>query len=361
MWRLFAAVFALVILSGAGKAKPSDLGILGLSAPNWSVEQWINLPGGEETLDIEFFQGKVLYLYCFQSWCPGCHRHGFPTLRQVMSEFGDDDRVAFVAVQTAFEGFHVNDFRGAVTTADRYDLTIPVGHTGSQKQPSQLMKRYRTGGTPWTIIIDAEGMVQYNDFHIDPDKAVTLMNRLVEHEHNKTKSPSLPQSRAGRDMIGKRLSLDGLHFISSEDKPIDLADRVTFVRWWTDTCPYCAASLPAIESLRERFADTDVRAIAVYHPKPPHTVSDDIILKAARARGYSGPVAVDSDWSVLEREYLDGHSRQATSVSFLLDREGVVRYVHPGPEFQPSDAADKRQENADYNDIAAAIQMLLQE
>ena len=65
--------------------------------------QWLNLPSGKKKIDIQDYQGKVLYLFCFQSWCPGCHSSGFPTLQKVMSRFKDNDDVAFVAIQTVFE------------------------------------------------------------------------------------------------------------------------------------------------------------------------------------------------------------------------------------------------------------------
>lgn len=43
----------------------------------------------------------------------------------------------------------------------------------------EIMKNYRSGGTPWTAIIDPQGMVAYNSFHIDTDKAVALMEKLL--------------------------------------------------------------------------------------------------------------------------------------------------------------------------------------
>src|SRR5215208_1256430 len=46
----------------------------------------------------------------------------------------------------------------------------------------------------------------------------------------------------------------------------------TLYRWWTDSCAYCKASLPAIESLRRRFEPRGLRVVAVYHPKPPRDV-----------------------------------------------------------------------------------------
>ena len=50
----------------------------------------------------------------------------------------------------------------------------------------------------------------------------------------------------------------------------------------------------------------------------------------ARDYGFHFPVAIDRDWRTLHRWWLDGHDRGFTSVSFLIDGRGVIRYVHPG-------------------------------
>lgn len=47
--------------------------------------------------------------------------------------------------------------------------------------------------------------------------------------------------------------------------------------------------------------------------------------------GIEFPVAVDADWT-LRSWWLDGRERVFTSVTFVLDREGVVRQVHRGGE-----------------------------
>ncbi|GAB4324784.1 MAG: hypothetical protein Kow0059_20540 [Candidatus Sumerlaeia bacterium] len=121
----------------------------------------------------------MLYLFAFQFWCPGCHKAGFPTLTKVINHYRGDDRVALLAVQTAFEGFSSNSPEQAKRTADRYNLTIPVGHSGSPGTPSTVMKPYRTGGTPWTVIIAPDGVVKFNDFHITPEEAISLIGALL--------------------------------------------------------------------------------------------------------------------------------------------------------------------------------------
>ena len=46
----------------------------------------------------------------------------------------------------------------------------------------EIMRNYRSGGTPWTVIIDPEGAVVYNHFHIEPKSAVALIEKLLYYE-----------------------------------------------------------------------------------------------------------------------------------------------------------------------------------
>ena len=106
------------------------------------------------------------------------------TLKEVSEHFVASDDVAFVAVQTVFEGFGANTSEKALATVQSFDLDIPVGHdTGSDNRHSTLMARYRSGGTPWTIIIDRDGIVQFNGFQIESKEAIRLIDRLLDDLH----------------------------------------------------------------------------------------------------------------------------------------------------------------------------------
>ncbi|MCH7870168.1 MAG: TlpA family protein disulfide reductase [Planctomycetes bacterium] len=174
---------ALLTSAGGGTeiaAQRAAPGILNKPAPGWGVKKWLNLADGVRSLDVSDFKGKVLYLYCFQSWCPGCHSHGFPTLQKMIKRYQGNDDVVFVAVQTVFEGFGSNTFEHAKRIAKRYDLDIPIGQSGENGKRSPLMRAYRTGGTPWTVIIDRNGVVRFNDFHAKEPQASELIDRLLE-------------------------------------------------------------------------------------------------------------------------------------------------------------------------------------
>ncbi len=174
------AVGVLLVIASAATAE-NERGILGKPAPEWSVDHWLNLSPGKNKIDIQDFHGKVVYLFCFQSWCPGCHSSGFPTLQKVMSRFKDNDEVAFVAIQTVFEGFASNTFDHAKQVARKYKLTIPVGQSGEPGKRSHVMARYRSGGTPWVVIIDRDGVVRYNGFHVGVDQADRLVRAALKN------------------------------------------------------------------------------------------------------------------------------------------------------------------------------------
>lgn len=126
--------------------------------------------------------------------------------------------------------------------------------------------------------------------------------------------------------IGPPLSLEGLR------------GKVVLLRWWTEGCHYCAATLPELDALRRAHAGDGLVVIGVFHPKPPHEVSDRRIAALAKRLGFAGRIAVDRDWTTLERYWLaDRPERSWTSVSFLVDRQGDIRWVHGGGEYHRSD------------------------
>ena len=59
-------------------------------------------------------------------------------------------------------------------------LPIPTAHDpGPSGRGSLLMRRYRSGGTPWTILIDRKGVVRFNGFRIHPDAALRQVEALL--------------------------------------------------------------------------------------------------------------------------------------------------------------------------------------
>jgi thiol-disulfide isomerase/thioredoxin len=148
-------------------------------------------------------------------------------------------------------------------------------------------------------------------------------------------------------------------------KPTDLQKlrgKVVLLRWWTDGCHFCAATLPEIEELRRRHAADGLVVIGVFHPKPPRPVSDKQIVATAEKLGYHGPIAVDGQWRTLERYWLSGHpERNWTSVSFLIDRRGTLRWVHGGGEYHRSDDPRHQRCTVQFGELERALAEALAE
>jgi thiol-disulfide isomerase/thioredoxin len=139
-----------------------------------------------------------------------------------------------------------------------------------------------------------------------------------------------------------------------------LRGKVVLLRWWTEQCHFCRTTLPVLEQVRREHPDLVV--IGVFHPKPPRKVSDQHILEIADQIGFDGPIAVDQAWKTLNRYWLDANpERNWTSVSFLIDRQGRIRWVHGGGEYHPSTDPAHARCNKQYEDFEQHLTTLLNE
>lgn len=165
-----------------GAQAQSSRGIVGRLAPEVYLDYWIDGDGNPTKFSVTDNTGKWIMLKCFQDWCPGCHSSGFPTLKAFADEFWGHPQVTMAGVQTVFEGHSVNTLDDVRKNQLRYELPIPMGHDpgnpDTHSRP-QVMKNYRTGGTPWIIIIDPSGTVVFNDFHLNTEKLIEYVHQQI--------------------------------------------------------------------------------------------------------------------------------------------------------------------------------------
>lgn len=134
----------------------------------------------------------------------------------------------------------------------------------------------------------------------------------------------------------------------------DLRGKVVLVRWWTaPDCPYCRATAPALNEFFENYSAQGLEVVGFYHHKSDEPLKLETVKKYAADFGFKFPVAIDPNWKNLHRWWLDGGKRDFTSVSFLIDRHGVIRHIHPGGEYVKGDP--------DYAEMKSQIEALLQE
>jgi len=119
-----------------------------------------------------------------------------------------------------------------------------------------------------------------------------------------------------------------------------LRGQVVLVRWWTGPeCPYCAASAPNLNALYATYHTRGLMVIGFYHHKSPTPLTRRHVEQLVKRYRFQFPVAIDPEWRTLKRWWLDEHDRAWTSVSFLIDQEAVIRYIHPGGSYTDEDMA----------------------
>lgn len=121
-----------------------------------------------------------------------------------------------------------------------------------------------------------------------------------------------------------------------------LRGKVVLVRWFTDpSCPFCTGTAPTLRALDEKYRAKGLAVIGMYHHKTDAPLDPENVDGWIKQYGYKFPVAIDKDWSTLNRWWLDGHPQRGwTSVSFLLDKTGVIRRVHLGGKIAPGAELD---------------------
>jgi len=152
-----------------------------IKAPEFNVKNWIDANGNKTNeIKLSDYKGKFKVVYCFQYWCPGCHSKGLPDLKKMVTALEGNDNVVFLAIQTVFEGHHTNTYDKILEAQKKYDLKIPFGHDAGDdgKSRSNIMTNYKTGGTPWFILIDENDNVVFADFHVNVDGAIEVLKQI---------------------------------------------------------------------------------------------------------------------------------------------------------------------------------------
>lgn len=159
-------------------------GVEGYQAPELFKDiKWVDAKGKDtKSIQLVDHKGNFKVIYCFQSWCPGCHSRGLPALQQMQEALKGNDKVSLFAIQTVFEGKSANTYEEMKKVQKKYDLAIPFGHDEGNEETgsiSSTMRNYRTGGTPWFILIDQNDTVIFNDFHLNTEKAIEYIQEVT--------------------------------------------------------------------------------------------------------------------------------------------------------------------------------------
>lgn len=171
---------------------------------------------------------------------------------------------------------------------------------------------------------------------------------------------SCPGASDGHELVGTRLGewqlADWANTKGAAPTLASLRGRVVVVRFWTAGCPFCEKTLPALQKLADELGDKPVTIVGAFHGKPDSSAPDMRHPRELASKwGIHFPVALDRQWHTLRSWWLDGHHRHATSVTFVIGKDGRVVHVHPGPMFYPTTNPAESEINADYQALRKAV------
>ncbi len=124
----------------------------GRPAPNFSV---VDLEGAQRSLGE--FQGKVVLLNIWATWCPPC-REEMPSMERLYQEIGDEEfEILAISVDAPFgqrdafgrEGGNLSAY------ADSVGLSFKILHDPSGK----IQETFQTTGVPESFVIDRDGVI----------------------------------------------------------------------------------------------------------------------------------------------------------------------------------------------------------
>jgi len=141
-------------------------------------------------------------------------------------------------------------------------------------------------------------------------------------------------------------------------KPLTLPElrgKVVLVRWWTGPqCPYCVASAAALNEFYSTYKDQAFIVVGLYHHKSFAPITKKHVKRLIQSFEFEFPVTIDRDWANLQKWWLQKDAdKKWTSVSFLLDKEGTIRYIHPDGQYVKGDK--------DYSELKTHIEKLLKQ
>jgi peroxiredoxin len=99
-----------------------------------------------------------------------------------------------------------------------------------------------------------------------------------------------------------------------------LRGSVVIIDFWAQWCEPCKKELPELQKLAKEFGDKDVVILAVNLDKTKENAQ-----RLAHQLGLTIPVLLDPSGSVAGM-----YDLPKMPTSFLVDKRGIVRYVHEG-------------------------------
>jgi thiol-disulfide isomerase/thioredoxin len=153
---------------------------------------------------------------------------------------------------------------------------------------------------------------------------------ILSPEPSSTAEPRLRLSDAG-----PAPEIANETWINSEG-PLTLASqrgKVVLLEFWTFGCINCQRVIPYVRQWHSDFAGEDFQVISIHYPEFAHERELDNVVAATERFEIAYPVALDNDGRTWR-----AYSQRYWPTTYLIDKDGHIRYKHIG-EFNETSAA----------------------
>lgn len=118
---------------------------------------------------------------------------------------------------------------------------------------------------------------------------------------------------------------DGEWINSEPLKLKDLRGRVVLIEFWTFGCINCRNTLPYVKSWHDRYQAKGLTVIGVHSPEFEEERKVENLRREVSSLGIRYAVVTDNDYQTWNAYHVE-----AWPTSFLLDKQGRIRWMHEG-------------------------------
>jgi thiol-disulfide isomerase/thioredoxin len=127
-------------------------------------------------------RGRVVVLDFFELGSATCFSHSLPAAQKLFERYAEDDRVAVVAIATAYDKEKdptIADGERIRRELEAAHLTLPVMRD-KDEQSVKLCGFKETFGVPTTLVIDADGIVRWHAFNTSTETIAAVEKTVAE-------------------------------------------------------------------------------------------------------------------------------------------------------------------------------------
>ncbi|GEM_PF-1012468 len=277
-------------------------------------------------------KGSPVLLEFTADWCSNC---------RVLEKTTYDDPGVIEAANKA----GINPFRVDITDFDDEQQTI--------------INKYGGKALPFAVLINHKGEVLKTYLRMF---SANSLKENIERLSIRSVGVIDWSSVEGTAMIGRHAP-EWFNLNWLDDNPLSLSalrDKVVLVRFWLTGCPFCTRTAPSLREFWQSYKDRGLVVIGIHHPKSEMTKNPKVVKEAARALGFDFPIAMDNSWQTIRAYGVGSELKRFTSVSFLIDQQGIIRFVHDGGEFHLGGGDEHTACQAAYFALKRKIEELLE-